>query len=187
MQTLILLLSLLTFLLPVTDMAIKAHVDYNVALVKVDDNGQIYIDDSKKSSFLKRVNRIRTKGCFCGREYMESTHSLVWSDVLYQSALGHAKEMTRYNFFAHYSIDGNDIGDRLEQYGYDWQVAGENLGEGQESFGEVLSDWLDSKSHCKMLMNPKVSEMAVATHGRFWVQHFGKPIAKNYHRIGRKY
>ena len=117
---------------------------------------------------------------------MPATSPLKWNETLYKSALGHAKEMTRYNFFAHYSINGEDIGERLEDYGYDWQVAGENLGEGQKSFEEVLGDWLDSRSHCKMLMNPKVDEMAVATHGRFWVQHFGKQMPPNSKRIGRK-
>gem|GEM_PF-4770924 len=78
---------------------------------------------------LKKVNNIRANGCFCDNEYMPPANTLVWSDVLYKSALGHAKEMSRYNYFAHYSIDGKDIGDRLERYGYNWQVAGENLGE----------------------------------------------------------
>jgi len=146
-----------------------------------------YIKDSSKRKMLKKVNQIRSTGCFCGRRYMPATEPLEWNDTLYESALGHAKEMTRYNFFAHFSIDGDDIGDRLEAYGYDWQVAGENLGEGQKSFEEVLQDWLDSRSHCRMLMNPKVNEMAVATHGRYWVQHFGKQMPKNTVRTGRKY
>ena len=146
-----------------------------------------HYDEAYKASILKKVNRVRTTGCFCGRRYMPATTPLKWNETLYKSALGHAKEMTRYNFFAHYSVDGDDIGERLEDYGYDWQVAGENLGEGQKSFEEVLRDWLESRSHCKMLMNPKVDEMAVATHGRFWVQHFGKKMPPKTKRIGRKY
>jgi uncharacterized protein YkwD len=146
-------------------------------------DSRINEDDNEK--ILKKVNRIRSTGCFCGRRYMPATTPVVWNDTLFLSALGHAKEMTRYNFFAHFSIDGDDIGDRLESYGYDWQVAGENLGEGQKSFDEVLRDWLDSKSHCRMLMNPKVNEMAVATHGRYWVQHFGKKMPPNTVRKGR--
>lgn len=145
-----------------------------------------YINNQSKVKILKKVNRVRTTGCFCGRKYMPATSPLIWNDTLYKSALGHAKEMTRYNFFAHFSIHGEDIGDRLEKYGYNWQVAGENLGEGQKSFEEVLNDWLDSKSHCKMLMNPKVNEMAVATHGRYWVQHFGKKMPEGKVKIGRK-
>ncbi|MFT6781079.1 MAG: hypothetical protein ACJA1A_000998 [Saprospiraceae bacterium] len=145
----------------------------------------MYLNDTYNAKMLKKVNRLRSTGCFCGRKYMPATIPLKWNDTLYKSALGHAKEMTRYNFFAHYSIDGDDIGDRLETYGYDWQVAGENLGEGQKSFDEVFQDWLESRSHCKMLMNPKVNEMAVATHGRYWVQHFGKKMPPNTVRKGR--
>jgi hypothetical protein len=29
-----------------------------------------------------------------------------------------------------------------------------------------------------MMMNPKMEEMAIAKHGKFWVQHFGKQIPK---------
>lgn len=138
-----------------------------------------YTNSGDKSAMLRKVNRIRTTGCFCGKRYMPATNPLSWNDILYESALGHAKEMTRYNFFAHFSVNGEDIGIRLDKYGYNWQVAGENLGEGQKNFDEVLEDWLDSKSHCKMLMSPKVDEMAVARHGRYWVQHFGKEIPPN--------
>ncbi len=137
-------------------------------------------------TMLKKVNTIRANGCFCGSEYMPTASPLTWNEVLYKSAKGHAKQMSRYNYFAHYSVDGEDIGDRLDRYGYNWQVAGENLGEGQQSFGEVVADWLDSESHCKMLMSPKIKEMGVANHGRFWVQHMGKLMPKNYKRVGRK-
>ncbi|MBK9735467.1 MAG: hypothetical protein IPO92_11025 [Saprospiraceae bacterium] len=84
--------------------------------------------------------------------------------------------MKEYNFFAHFSKDGLDIGARMEKSGYNWMVAGENLGEGQKSFEEVLGDWLKSYSHCTMLMNPRVDEMAVAKVDKYWVQHFGKKM-----------
>ena len=163
-------------------------VDFSAQHTHVAPNHtEAYMNDVYKASILKKVNRVRSTGCFCDRKYMPSTTPLTWNDTLYKSALVHAKEMTRYNFFAHYSIEGADIGERLEEYGYDWQVAGENLGEGQRSFEEVLRDWLNSRSHCKMLMNPKVNEMAVATQGRFWVQHFGKQMPANSKKVGRKY
>jgi len=157
---------------------IGSHVGYST----VDDD----LAEIEVVSMLKKVNGVRANGCFCQDTYMPSVEPLEWNDLLYKSALGHAKEMSRYNYFAHYSIYGEDIGDRLDSYGYNWQVAGENLGEGQKNFDEVLADWLESKSHCKMLMNPKVQEMAVAKHGRFWVQHFGKQMPVNYRRVGRK-
>jgi len=145
-----------------------------------------YPSDDMKQMMLDRVNELRAQGCYCGGEYMSPAQSVIWEDKLYISALSHAKEMKRKNFFSHFSASGLDIGDRLDQFGYPWQVAGENLGEGQRSFREVMRDWVESPSHCRMLMNPKVEEMGVARHSRFWVQHFGKKLPEGTKRSKRK-
>lgn len=144
-----------------------------------------YPSEAAKDHMLIKVNKIRAKGCYCGSKYMPPADPVQWDDLLYRSALSHAKEMKRYNFFDHYSTDGEDIGERLDQFGYRWQVAGENLGEGQRTFNQVLRDWLDSPSHCRMLMNPKVEEMAVAKYSKYWVQHFGKKLPRGMVRSRR--
>ena len=131
------------------------------------------------NEMLESVNHLRAKGCYCGNRFMKPVHPVRWNETLYRSALAHAKDMSINEYFSHHSIEGEDIGMRLDKYGYQWQVAGENLGEGQRSFEEVLTDWKKSKSHCKMLMNPKVEDMAVARYGRYWVQHFGRKIKEN--------
>jgi len=77
--------------------------------------------------------------------------------------------------------------DRFDDFGYRWQFAGENLGEGQESFQEVVRDWLASPSHCRMIMNPDMTEMGLAKRGKYWVQHFGKLIPENYKRTNTRY
>ena len=131
-----------------------------------------------RDEMLAKVNEVRSKGCHCGRRYMPPAQPVKWNETLYQSALNHAMDMDKNNFFAHFSSEGLNIGDRLERQGYDWQVVGENLGQGQQDFEEVLRDWLKSYSHCVMLMNPKVDEMAVARYSKYWVQHFGKQMRK---------
>lgn len=146
----------------------------------------VYPSDDIKNMMITRVNSLRAEGCYCGKEYMLPAKSVVWEDMLYTSALSHAKEMKRNNFFSHFSASGLDIGDRLDGFGYPWQVAGENLGEGQRSFREVMRDWIDSPSHCRMLMNPKVEEMGVARYSKYWVQHFGKKLPKGSRRSKRK-
>ena len=125
---------------------------------------------------LYEVNKLRAEGCYCGHRYMKPVEEVKWNKDLYKSALAHARDMSQFSYFSHYSKKGEDIGVRLDKYGYDLQVAGENLGEGQRSFKEVLFDWKKSKSHCRMLMNPKVEDMAVARFGKYWVQHFGKKL-----------
>ena len=88
-----------------------------------------------------------------------------------------AKDMFNFHYFSHFSKDGLDIGQKLTNVGYDWQFAGENIGEGQKSFDEVLHDWLNSKPHCKMLMNPNMKEIGIARYKHLWVQHFGKRMS----------
>lgn len=149
-------------------------------------NDSEYPSEEFKEIMLARVNNLRAEGCYCGGEYMEPAKPVVWEDLLYASALSHAKEMRQKNFFSHFSANGLDIGDRLDRLGYPWQVAGENLGEGQRSFREVMRDWIESPSHCRMLMNPKVEEMGVARHSKYWVQHFGKKLPKGSIRSSRK-
>ncbi len=131
-------------------------------------------DSSDKQMMLDAVNSVREKGCNCGRRYMAPAPKVTWNDVLYQSAVAQADDMYKHNFLKHFSTSGLDLGQRLEQVGYNWKVAGENLGRGQENFEKVLKDWLKSPSHCRMLMNPKVDEMAIARVENYWVQHFGK-------------
>jgi uncharacterized protein YkwD len=125
-----------------------------------------------KLTLLMKVNKIRASGCHCGKKWMPPAHALKWSETLEMSALSHGKDMYANNFFAHFSSKGEDVGQRLDLFGYKWQYVGENLGEGQSNFDEVLKDWLQSKSHCLMLMNDNMKEMAVINYKQYWVQHF---------------
>ncbi len=122
---------------------------------------------------LEKVNRLRAKGCKCGGKRMKSAEPVVWNKTLERSAAMHAREMYRYDYFSHKSIDGLDIGDRLDALGYKWHHVGENLAIGQKSFDEAMRDWIKSPSHCKMLMHPKMKEMALSRYKKYWVQHFG--------------
>jgi len=131
---------------------------------------------------LYKINTLRAKGCRCSGKRMKPAHALTWNKTLEKSALLHAKEMHKYNFFGHHSIYGKDIGDRLDALGYKWQYVGENLATGQKSFDEAMRDWIKSPSHCKMLMNPNMREVAISKYGKYWVQHFGKTMPKNTRR-----
>ncbi len=136
---------------------------------------------------VKEVNDIRAKGCRCGGKRMKPANPVQWNNTLYKSARKHAKDMDRYNYFGHISKSGLDIGQRLDENGYNWKNAGENLGEGQKYFDEVLEDWLKSPSHCKMIMHPSMEEMAVAKYDKYWVQHFGTPMPDNHVRVNTYY
>ncbi len=128
---------------------------------------------SDKDYILDKVNELRSHDCNCGGEIMPAVHPLKWNSVLEKSAYLHAQDMEENGYFSHRSRDGKDVGHRLDEAGYKWHFAGENIGEGQKSFDEVFRDWLESPTHCKMLMNPRMKEMGLASYGKYWVQHFG--------------
>ena len=136
--------------------------------------------DIEKQYMLDKVNELRSAGCYCGRKYMEPVSELDWSNSLRESAFRHAKDMQIRRYFSHYSKEGKDVGNRLDEVGYSWEIAGENLGEGQRSFDEVFIDWIKSPEHCRMMMEPRVEEMGIARYGKYWVQHFGKQIRRRY-------
>lgn len=162
-------------------MALIFTVELNAQRVYIDDTGV------KRSYMLNKINNIRENGCRCGRKRMRPVARLKWNRTLEYSAYQYAKEMHTYKFFSHHSIDGKDIGERLDDYGYKWQYAGENLAEGQKSFEIALEDWMESKTHCEMLMNPDMTEMGLARYGKYWVNHFGAAMPQNTKRIRKRY
>ncbi len=152
---------------------------YNILLILLIWIGYgfaFHIDDNPTK--LLKVNKLRSQGCYCGHKWMPPVQPLKWSDTLEKSALSHAIDMYENHFFAHFSHKGEDIGERLDLFGYKWQYVGENIGEGQSNFDEVLNDWIKSKSHCKMLMNGNMKEMAVINYKQYWVQHFGTKLSE---------
>lgn len=129
-------------------------------------------------TILDSINKVRVNGCTCGKQKMKPVQPLTWNKMLYKSALDHAQDMSKNNFFTHYSKDGKNVSERIEAFGYNWEVVGENIGQGHKTFDEVLKHWIKSYSHCIMLMDPKVEEVAVAEYMGYWVQHFGKELPK---------
>ena len=123
---------------------------------------------------LKEVNKIRKKGCYCGKTRMKPVAPLNWSVKLYRSALLHAKDMEHNGFFDHISPRHGALEDRLSKVGYPWSFMGENIAQGQKSLKQALNDWKKSKSHCMLLMSPYPQEMALVKYRKTWVHHFGK-------------
>lgn len=145
-----------------------------ISLLVTPDSISVEPTEETKEYMLRSVNRLRAKGCKCGRKKMPPVGPVKWDDLLYDSAESHAYYLTRRKELSHFGRRGEDISERIADTGYPWAVVGENLGMGQKTFPEVMKDWIKSKAHCRMLMNPKVEDMAVAKINNVWVQHFGK-------------
>ena len=131
-----------------------------------------------KKEFLERINKIRQKGCNCGKQYMPPVAPLVWNDKLEEAAINHAKDMYKKDFFSHDSKDGRKIVNRIEAAGYvrkgfkSYQI-GENIAQGQPTIAEVTDGWFKSEGHCFNLMQGGFKEIGVGYYNTYWVQDFG--------------
>ncbi len=122
------------------------------------------------------INKVRTNGIRCGNTRMPPVHKIYWKEELYGVSLDYATYMNDHKHFAHVSKEGEDAGMRLDNIGYNWRFVGENIAVGQYDFPEVLEDWIESESHCKMLMSKDMHHFAVARNEKYWVQTFATPM-----------
>lgn len=127
---------------------------------------------------LAEINSLRSKGCQCGNVYMMPVQPVKWDYTLYDVSMRYARYLYRNNLFSHRTKDGKTLGDRLDAMGYDWLRIGENLGKGYHDFYDVLKAWIESPSHCKMLMDPEVTDFGMSKHYDYWVQTFTRPVNK---------
>lgn len=128
-----------------------------------------------KTLILQLVNEARAKGCNCGGVEMAPAGPVTWNLRLEQAAYLHSKEMQDSSYFSHTGRAGSNAGQRISIMGYKWLAYGENLALGSLTEEQVVAGWLNSPTHCQVMMNARYKEMGVALVGNFWSQEFGEP------------
>lgn len=105
------------------------------------------------------------------------------NELLVKAAQMKADDMASKGYFAHNSPDGKTPWYWFEQAGYIYRYAGENLAVNFRDSEEVQRAWVNSRGHFLNIINPKYTEIGIATStgtykGReaiFVVQMFGTP------------
>lgn len=108
---------------------------------------------------------------------------LTVSPILELAAQMKADDMAEKGYFAHNTPDGKTPWYWLDQVGYNYKYAGENLAVNFEDSEEVHTAWTKSRGHFLNIINPIYTEIGIATStgiykGRqaiFVVQMFGTP------------
>lgn len=108
---------------------------------------------------------------------------LTVNPLLEKAAQMKANDMAAKGYFAHNTPEGKTPWYWLEQAGYSYKVAGENLAVNFENSEDVETAWMNSRGHFLNIVNPKYKEIGIATStgtykGRtaiFVVQMFGSP------------
>ena len=108
------------------------------------------------------------------------------SEKLTEAAQLKANDMASREYFAHNTPEGNPPWYWLDEVGYGYQKAGENLAVNFDDSIEVTDAWLKSVSHRANLLNGKYTEIGIATaeglhKGKkavYVAQFFGTPVVQ---------
>jgi len=138
-------------------------------------------DRTVNKAFLNAINQIRSKPRHCGEFGLcQATVPLKWSDKLHRAASEHARDMAKHSLTHHAGsgkstdVTGTKNGwvrhaskasERGKFHGYTFSKAfafAENVGAGQKNLPEVIKAWMKSPGHCKNIMNPNCSDVALA-------------------------
>jgi len=94
-----------------------------------------------------------------------------------------ADDMATLSYFEHVGPNGHNLKYFLKKAGYDYSVAGENLGMGYSNARELVDAWVNSPTHYANLVDTDYGEFGVGLESGMYngvptvyvAQHFGQP------------
>ncbi|MFN4181165.1 MAG: CAP domain-containing protein [Candidatus Paceibacteria bacterium] len=130
------------------------------------------------SILIEETNQQRTQN---------SLPTLSVNPLLVQAAQMKAQDMANRGYFSHDTPDGKNPWYWLDQVGYTYKFAGENLAVNFTESTDVTRAWMNSPSHKENIVKDHYTEIGIATalgmyKGResiFVVQFFGTPVKQN--------
>jgi uncharacterized protein YkwD len=83
--------------------------------------------------------------------------------ILFAVARAHTANMVKQGKREHV-LDGKDVLKRLDDAGYDWKSAGENIATSKSStLEEVMEAWMKSKGHREEILKERFREIGIGT------------------------
>jgi uncharacterized protein YkwD len=106
---------------------------------------------------------------------------LTVSPALSKAAQLHSDDQATHGFMSHTGSDRSSPFDRMEQQGYRYSYAGENVAWGQADVPAVMRAWMGSLGHRFNILSKNYTEIGVGVtndaQGRpYWTADFGRPI-----------
>lgn len=135
-------------------------------------------------ALLDEINRRRAEGATCGAQRLGPAPPVRWNDLLHRAADAHVRDMAQQpgGRIGHTGSNGSDVSQRVDAAGYRWRAVGENVAAGHATASATLAQWMNSPGHCRNIMNPAFSEVAVAglhlpgtAFQHYWVMVLARP------------
>jgi len=106
---------------------------------------------------------------------------------LSEAAQLHSESMADDDFFSHYGVDGSSPFDRIEEAGYQYSRAAENIAAGYQTPEAVVQAWMNSSGHRANILNSDLTEIGVGyeylandmgslNYSSYWTTTFGNPL-----------
>jgi uncharacterized protein YkwD len=110
--------------------------------------------------------------------------ALVPNATLMQVAQAHSQDMASHDFFNHNGSDGRSTFQRMQDAGYHYTLAAENLAAGAVTPADAVAMWMRSPGHRANILTCALRETGVGyvadpgdvlNYGTYWTQDFGTP------------
>jgi len=143
-----------------------------------------FATDISSSDILNLTNRERTE---------RGLPPLKLNSRLMEAAEAKARDMFLDNYWAHVAPDGTEPWDFIDEAGYVYISAGENLAKDFSRSSSVVKAWMNSPSHRDNILNPKFEDIGIAvvngelggSETTLVVQMFGRSRASYLASIGQ--
>ena len=124
------------------------------------------------------LNDLRRAGFRCpeGQYFPPNAVDMLFDCRLWMASVLHSIDMVENHYFSHYGLDGSTPWDRAEEQGV--HATGENIAAGYPSAQSAMEGWKQSDGHCRNMMNPRSTVVAVGyasggDYGHYWTQMMG--------------
>lgn len=135
-----------------------------------------------ENQVLTLVNQKRAAGATCGGTAYPPAAALTFDERLRCAARKHSKDMGTTNTFSHTGSNGSTPWQRINNAGYTYTAAAENIAAGYSTPAQVVNGWMTSTGHCQNIMNANLKQLGTgyynapsSTYKHYWTQDFGKP------------
>lgn len=117
-----------------------------------------HLEDKSEFQVLSKLAYYATNGV----RGVNGLDPYIWDEELAKAALQHSREMADNDFCSHNSLDGTKFGDRLLNFGIDWQACAENIDFGYLDPFSAVNGWYNSKSgHRSNLLSRKYERIGI--------------------------
>ena len=99
-----------------------------------------------------------------------------------QAADLHSQDQASMNTMSHTGSNGSDMGSRVQDTGYQYSTAGENVAAGYPDAEAVMAGWMGSDGHRENILDPNFEDLGVGYSvgddgNAYWTQVFGADMA----------